>query len=229
MKKNTLIKIIIFAAVTAVLVYIFHTSNTYICMRKMFHSTEAIKKFILSKGALAPLAFFIIQVSQVIISPIPGTFTSLAGAAVFGCLNSFLLSGPAIILGSLLAFFLARIFGRKLVIKLIGESIFNKYENIFAKNFVVTLFLLYLVPFLPDDAICFLAGLSKIPLRLYVLILIIGRLPSVIITSITGSNVLNLSLNQWIILGILSLFGVLIYLRYRKSIEAFINSKLGLE
>lgn len=229
MKKNTIIKIAIFALVAAVLLYFFHKSNMFISMKNIFRSTENIKKFILAQGSLAPLAFFIIQISQIIISPIPGTLTSLAGAAVFGCLYSFLISSVATILGSIIAFMLARIIGRRLVVKLIGESILNKYEHIFKKNFAITLLLIYILPFLPDDAICFLAGLSKMPLKLYIAVLFIGRLPGVFFTSVAGSNVLNLSLFQWIIISIPLLIIVLIYARYRKSIEAFINAKLGLE
>ena len=90
-------------------------------MKNIFSSPEALKKFVTDQGILSPLVFLILQIVQVIISPIPGNITSLAGGALFGWLNACLLSGLAINIGSFIAFYLARIFGKPLVIKILAR------------------------------------------------------------------------------------------------------------
>ena len=51
------------------------------------------------------------------------------------------------------------------------------------------LFLLYLLPATPDDAICFIAGLSRIRFRVFMVVVILGRLPGFIILSMLGDGI----------------------------------------
>ncbi len=190
---------------------------------RIFSSLEAFKEFILGFGFWSPVIFFLIQVSQVIISPIPGNVTTLAGGAIFGALPGFFLSGVAILTGSLLAFYLARRFGQKLVIKLVGQKVFDKYNRFFNGKFALSLLVLFLVPFFPDDALCLLAGLSSMPLRLYILFLIIGRLPGVLLTSLVGGGVITLSFWGWVIFGGLSLVAILVFFKYGDKFEGWLN------
>ena len=47
-------------------------------------SAESLRGFVLGLGPWAPAVFFVIQVAQVALAPIPGSLTTVAGAMIFG-------------------------------------------------------------------------------------------------------------------------------------------------
>jgi uncharacterized membrane protein YdjX (TVP38/TMEM64 family) len=66
----------------------------------------------------------------------------------------------------------------------------------------LVIFLIFLFPFLPDDAVCFLAGLTPIPLLVLVLLAMAGRTPGVFVANLLGSHADSLVFWQWIVLGV---------------------------
>ncbi len=229
MKRKTIVKYTIFLIILGTILYYFNKFNLYSYFKEIFYSSENFKEFVIKQGSLAPVVFFLIQIGQVIISPIPGNLTALAGGALFGGLYASLLSGLGIILGSMIAFYLARIFGKPLVIKFVGESIFNKYGKVFQKKSALSLFILFLLPFFPDDALCFLAGISNINFKLFLILTVIGRLPNIVFASLVGSGIFSFSLITWIIIGVISGVLFLLLFRYKNEIEGWLNSRLRLE
>ena len=79
------------------------------------------------------------------------------------------------------------------------------------------LFLIFLLPFLPDDLLCFAAGLTKIKIRKLILVSIIGRLPTFIMISFIGAGMAkgNITLIL-IILFITLLIAIVAYLKKDK-------------
>ncbi|MBE3559017.1 MAG: TVP38/TMEM64 family protein [Ktedonobacteraceae bacterium] len=193
---------------------------------RTFSSMEEFRKFVQGAGIWAPLLFFLLQTLQIIVSPIPGNVTTLAGGAMFGFVPGFLLSGSSMLLGSLIAFFLGRIFGQKLVIKLIGAATFEKYSRFVSGKYSLSLLVFFLVPFFPDDALCLLAGISSLPTPVFFLFLIIGRLPSVVLTTLIGAGLLEFSLGEWILFGLLSLLVIFFFLKYGDVFENWLLQKM---
>ncbi len=188
-------------------------------IRQIFASRASLQAFLNSFGWWAPVIFFLLQVVQVIFSPIPGNVTTLAGGAIFGLVEGFLLSGAGILAGSLLAFFLARLFGQRAVILLVGEKHFARYNRLVTGRGGVGLALLFLLPFFPDDLLCLLAGLSALPAWLFLLFLIIGRLPMTFLATLLGAGLLSFSLWQWIAIGALALVILVVFFKYGERIE----------
>lgn len=198
----------------------------FAAMREIFSSQERFREFVMGFGVWAPLIFFLSQVLQVIISPIPGNITGLVGGAAFGWLGGFLLNGSGIVIGSIIAFFLARALGQGIVVRLIGKEIFNKYNTIFQGRFLFGLFLLFVFPFFPDDALCFLAGLSSLPFPVFLMLIVVGRLPGMFVAALAGAGVFVFSLHQWLIVGAVSLTALYFLMRNRERLEAWIYRKL---
>lgn len=229
MKRKTIVKYTIFFIILGAILYYFHKFNLYTQIKDIFSSPQHFKNFVIKQGALAPVVFFLIQISQVIIAPIPGNLTALAGGALFGGIYASFLSSLGIILGSMIAFYLARTFGKPLVIKLVGEETFNKYSKVFTGKSFLSLFIIFLLPFFPDDALCLLAGISKIDFRLFTVLTVFGRLPNIVFASLIGSGMISFSLVTWIIIGILSAILFLLLFRYKNEVESWLYSKLRLE
>jgi uncharacterized membrane protein YdjX (TVP38/TMEM64 family) len=144
-------------------------------MLRDMYSVEAFKGYINGFGKKAYIIFFILQFLGTILAPIPNNITAAAGAAVLGGWQTFFISTFATLLGSAAAFILAKKLGRPIVNKLVGHKISDKYENLISKKGTTLLILMFLLPFFPDDALCFLAGMSKISFRRFFIITVLTR------------------------------------------------------
>lgn len=152
-----------------------------------FTSLEAFKKYITDFGAKADLTYFIIQLASVIFAPIPSNVSSAAGGMIFGLWKSFVISTTAIILGSILVFVLARKFGKPFADRFVSPKVSNKYGHLLSVKGDMLLAIIFLLPFLPDDAICIVAGLSSIKFSKFLTIVLLTRPWGILAASAFGS------------------------------------------
>lgn len=142
---------------------------------------EYMKKF----GVFACIIFILLQIAQVVFPVIPGGASCLAGVLAFGPLLGFIYNYIGLVLGSLVAFLLSRIYGIKIVEKLFPEETINKYLKYIQNNQFTTIFFWGIfLPGLPDDLLCYIAGLSKMNLKKFLLIILIGKPFSLIFYSL---------------------------------------------
>ena len=146
-------------------------------------SVEELRRLIGSTGVWAPLIYIAVQFLQVVILPLPGTLTVGAGVLLFGPLKASLFSLAGIFLGSLAAFAVGRRLGYKAAAWLVGkESLDTWLQKVKGKDKVV-LGAMFLLPIFPDDILCFVAGLSTMSLRFFIVLQLITRSASVFMTS----------------------------------------------
>jgi len=147
-----------------------------------------LRAYVHGFGVLAPVVFVLIQVAQVLVAPIPGQAVAVAGGYLFGPWwgAAYSLTGMAI--GSTIAFALSRRYGRPYVSDLIGSSRLARFDAFVGRSGVPGVFLLFLVPGLPDDAVCFVAGVTTIRLRVLVVVAVVGRAPGVLFASFIGAG-----------------------------------------
>lgn len=131
-----------------------------------------IKKF----GIFAPICFLLLQILQVVIPIIPGGVSCLAGVIAFGPILGFLYNYIGLLIGSCLAYFLAKKYGLKIIQKLFKSETITKYlkyikSNSFSKIFCLGIFL----PGLPDDLLCYIAGISNLSFKNFLIILVLGK------------------------------------------------------
>lgn len=154
---------------------------SYILLEKygvlhLFESAEEIKEVILSSGNLGKFVFMLIQFTQVALIPIPALVTTLAGVAIYGAFETFILSTIAIIIGSLFAFFvLGRMFGYKLVKWIAGAETTDKYRDLLNKKGKYLFVLMLLLPVFPDDILCMIAGITTMKGKFFTIATLITR------------------------------------------------------
>ncbi|MBN2853785.1 MAG: TVP38/TMEM64 family protein [Clostridia bacterium] len=195
--------------------------SLFIRLKGVFSSQEQLQQYVESYGILAPLIFLFIQTLQVIIAPIPGNITTLAGGAVFGVWEGFLYGTIGIVTGSVIAYWLARFYGKPLVIRLVGSDMYNKYADTFIGRSFIVLLTVFLFPFFPDDALCLIAGISKIKFGLFILLVVIGRSPGILLTSYIGAGVIKLVLWQWIVIAVISLTLIVLSFKFGNKVEEY--------
>ncbi len=193
---------------------------------RILSDVEQLRDFILQYEFFAPLVLFLLQVIQVLISPIPGNVTMIIGGSLFGVYYGLLINTLSVYLGSIIAFYLGRKFGKPLVIRLVGEGVYQKYNKVFEEKYLLSLFMIFLFPFFPDDALCLLTGISSIPTSIFLLLLIVGRFPGILGSTLIGAGLLELSIREGIVIGILCVAVLIISIVYGRKIESWLFSKV---
>lgn len=166
-------------------------------LAEAFSSPERFRAWVRGFGAWAPLAFWLAQVAQVIVAPIPGGLTVVAGAVMFGWEYGLALSLSGIGVGSLILFALARRLGRPLVTRLVGELVVARYAGLLDRAGGLWLFVAFLVPFAPDDALAAVAGLSRLTARRFLALVLLGRLPMMAVLSYAAAGAVDGSARMW--------------------------------
>lgn len=90
----------------------------------------------------------------------------------------------------------------------------------------MVLFLIFLFPGFPDDIFCYLAGLTKMNFKSFMLIALLGRTPGFLMTTLMGAGIMQDNpVRLVIVLGLYGIFaGVLIF--NKKRMETYLeNSK----
>ncbi len=140
---------------------------------------DAFRAWVEGLGAWGPIGYLLAQAAQVVVVPIPGTLFPPVGALAFGPWPALTLSLVGMALGSAVVFLVARRWGRPLAIRLAGADRIHRYESLVTARGGLLIWLVFLLPFLPDDAVCALAGLSGIGFRRFMVIATVGRIPAV--------------------------------------------------
>lgn len=153
---------------------------------QLFTSQEALTAFLAAAGILAPLIFIVIQAIQVVVPIIPGGVSCLGGVLIFGPVLGFVYNYMGICIGSVCAFLIARSCGPGILQKVAGAKTYDKYvgwldeKGRFDKLFTLAIFF----PVAPDDFLCYLAGVTKMTLRKFVLIILLGKPASIALYSL---------------------------------------------
>ncbi|WP_256403723.1 TVP38/TMEM64 family protein [Halorubrum salinum] len=149
---------------------------------------EALRTWLRQFGVLAPLVFILIQALQVIVAPIPGQVVALVAGYLFGPVAGTVYSLTGVLIGSAVAFSLAKRYGRSFVEEVIHEDVITRFDDFVDTVGIPGLFAFVVIPGLPDDAICFLSGLTKWRLRTFIAVISVGRLPAYVITVYAGGQ-----------------------------------------
>ncbi|MBC3889207.1 TVP38/TMEM64 family protein [Acetobacterium paludosum] len=190
---------------------------------EIFSTLDSLQNFLLQFGIWTPLAFFILQLLQIIVAPIPGGTVGLIGGALFGTVGGFLLSASGTLIGSAVVFLLAKRFGRPFVLKFVSSKVVEKYDNIEDSKLTIVLFLIFLFPLFPDDMLCFIAGLSTMPFKTFLVIATLARCPSVFINNMVGAGIMDDTPAQFIIaVSIYAVFALILFLN-RKRLDTYIH------
>lgn len=138
--------------------------------------------------------FFPAQFLSVVLAPIPSNISAAAGGVLFGTWPSFWLTFGAVMAGSLLVFWLARVLGRDFADRLVSRRLSDRYQDVIRAKTDIFLLLAFLFPFFPDDVLCILAGLTEIPFRRFALIALCARPWGLLFASALGGASLRLPL-----------------------------------
>ena len=143
----------------------------------IFRDKDLLVDKIRTFGVWGPLVFLLLQAFQVMFPVIPGGASCLAGVLAFGPVFGFIYNYVGLTLGLYWCILLISHFGDEKLFKhflnrRLSISIWHMLEPIPLNGFS---FWGILVPGLPDDLLCYVAGLSNMKFRTFIWIILVGK------------------------------------------------------
>ena len=161
---------------------------------------KRLRLFIESFGPFAAVVFVVVQALQVVFAPVPGEATGFVGGYLFGNVLGVILSTIGLTLGSIGAFYLARIFGLKLVERVVKPEYIKKFNDFVTHRGLYISYILFLIPGFPKDSLCYLLGVSHIKFLDFFLMNFLGRLPGTFILTFQGTAVKDARYKSFLVL-----------------------------
>ena len=174
---------------------------------------ERFRAWVDEQGILAPIAFLGMLVLQIVVAVIPGEPLEIAAGYAFGAVEGTLLCLFGAFLGRVAVFLLVRKLGARAVDVFFPLDKLNELKFLQNKRrLTLWVFFLFFLPGTPKDVLCYVVGLTDLPLRSW---LIISAIPS-IVTSTIGGDALGMgdydfALLVFVITVVISGLGLLAY------------------
>lgn len=179
-------------------------------------SPEDFRDWVASKGIPGIFAFAALNILQVIFAVIPGGPFSIAAGYAFGTWRGILICDLAVTFGSCMVFLLVKKFGTRFTKYLISIDKLEKAKFLQSeKRLSAVLLLIFLIPGSPKDVITYAVGFTKLPLKHWIWINLIGRLPGIVLSVISGNALgcrdYKIVVIIWSVILVLYGIGILIY------------------
>jgi len=134
----------------------------------------SIRDWLGRRGAYAPLIYILLLATAVVVTPIPSVPLDIAAGLAFGLFWGTIYTLIGAELGALVAFGLARHFGRPWLAGRLRPSTLQQIDRLSDQLGVRGLFLTRLLPVFNFDWVSYAAGLTRIPVRSFALVTLAG-------------------------------------------------------
>lgn len=181
---------------------------------------EALVRIFDGLGGAKAYVFVGLQALQVLIAPIPGQLVGLLAGYLFGFWRGLFLTMAGLAAGSLAAMLIGRWLGDRVVRRLVPQAVLERFDRLAAQGGLWSFFMLYLLPALPDDALCFVAGLTRWPIVKLLLVSALGRLPGMAVLAYVGASAGGQVPGANVVLGVAAILAAALWL-YSEEAEAF--------
>ena len=177
------------------------------------NSVEELRNVIASTGVWGIVILFLLTVFQVVVLPLPAAVTILIGVFLYGATVSFLISSLGTVVGSVVCYFVGRKLGYRAVEWIAGKENTEKYTKIIAERGKIPFIVMMLFPFFPDDILCMVAGLTKMPFKFFILVVLLARPVTIAFFSYFGSGEI-IPFSGWGIPVWMALIATVLFLLY---------------
>jgi uncharacterized membrane protein YdjX (TVP38/TMEM64 family) len=180
MKRNTLVKITV---ILFIVMFLFALNHF------VFKVTPiSLRDWVLSFGMVAPIIYILINVIRPF-TLFPISVLSLAGGLAFGVVWGTVYTVFSATIGAILSFYIAKHLGtRWLKQKTDSPSRIEKWQNQLKEKGFVYILLLRIIPVLNFDVVSYVAGISRLNLRSYILATMLGVLPGTLAYNLLGDS-----------------------------------------
>ena len=156
-------------------------------MIRFARQPEQFRSWVDGHGAWGWAAYAAMVFLQVVVAIIPGEPLEIAGGYAFGAWWGTALCLIGAVLGSVAVFALVRRWGRPLAEVFFPKEKLDRLQFLHSSpKRTALLWLIFTVPGTPKDLLCYFAGLTDMKWRTWLLIATVGRLPSIVTSTVGG-------------------------------------------
>ena len=174
-----------------------------------------------------------VMVVQTLIAPIPSeALLAFAGVIGISLINVTVFGGLGLIVGAVIAYFIARWGGKPIIEKLLGKKWVGVLDAWVEQHGTLAIFVTRLVPLIPFDLISYCCGITDLPFRNYLAATVLGAFPRCLMLAALGSTfgevftMIGLGLDLILVLGLVG-FILLIWLDRKGHIDLLGNRIIG--
>lgn len=163
----------------------------YLVSRDTLFSSEWMANLpsLLDKHRSTAFAILVImQFVQIVICFLPGEPIQVVSSYFYGIVGGYFVALIGAVLGSIVAFSIAKFLGNDAIHLIFGKEKVSKYRSRLNSGKALTIVLLiYLIPAIPKDLVAYIAGISDMKLAPFIVVSTIGRTPGIIGSLLIGA------------------------------------------
>lgn len=200
-------------------IYFFHKN-----LIMKLSNLEQIKVYFENNKASMSVIYIFLQALQIIISVIPGQWLQIGAGFFYGVGISYILSIIGALIGSVVTYFIADKLGKDaLYVFFKKEQIDELIEKLNSKRALIIIFLIFLIPGVPKDLCNYVAGISNIKLKPFLVVSLLGRSPGMLGSILIGKHLYTKSYIGAIIVGVVATVFFILGVVYRKKINTYLD------
>lgn len=153
---------------------------------------ERVMNDVRDAGPLGAGVLLALQFIQIVVAFVPGEVTQVAAGMIYGPWLGALIILVGCVISSAFVFTLVHKLGAPFVQAMVPQKHmdkFRKFENSGKLNVVV--FVLFLIPGMPKDVFTYITPLTHMPLRTFLLLSNIGRVPGILVSTYAASSLIE--------------------------------------
>lgn len=211
--------ILIFAIISVALFFVFKALG--------ITNISTLKLAISKSGKLGFLVYIFILITVLVafcFVPLLNVSLTILGIAIFGSKVAFITNIIAVFFSTSILFFIGDKLGEKFAKKLVGDKSLNDAQNLIDHKSKFWLPVLFIAPGIPDEAICLVAGMTKMKYWYLMLVSMLYHAVEIGLFCFIGSGLIAwsaLSVLDWILL--INIVAIDIYLLLK--LEKFLANK----
>ena len=186
-----------------------------------------LKDFVSDNIFLGVLMFLALQILQIVVALIPGAVVQVLGGVLFGGFWGTLLCVLGTFLGEAIVFYVVRRFGKPFVEAVIDSKNIKRLSFLQdTKKCELAVFILFLIPVMPKDALTYIAPLTRIKPSSFFLLSMLARSPWLVVSNVFGSSLESGNLLIMVVMvAIVAVGGVVGILYKDRIINAFRSAR----
>lgn len=188
-------------------------------------SISTLKNLISKSGKYGAIVYTIILIIVLVcfcFVPFINTALAVLGIALFGSKVAFITNVIAVFFSTTILFFIGDKLGEKFARKLVGEKNLNDAQNLIDHKSKFWLPVFFITPGIPDEAICLVAGMTKMKYWYLLLVSMIYHAIEIGLFCFVGSGIIvwsDLSIIDWFLLINILLVDFYLLLKLEKYLE----------
>jgi uncharacterized membrane protein YdjX (TVP38/TMEM64 family) len=207
-KKNWLILLILIIVATWFTYSYFIKGIIYYTINS---DVDSVVVVVNSLGFWSYFVFVLLVILECVLAPIPPLVLYIAGGVLFGAFFGGILTLFGNIIGAGIDFFIARRYARGLVEKKVDTKLRKKFDDFSQKYGGFAIFLLRVNPLTTSDLVSYLAGLSKMKAKSFLIWTAVGLIPLIFIQTYLGEFFIKENPILYTIVVVLSILYLIIF------------------